>query len=486
MADEVKGIVCIAPSRLGVGEGFVLKVKVLGPVRRIDCSGSWRDRKPRLHSPFNRNTHRKIHFHDNCLPEWRGDLIVDGGPGLSGEGSIIFDGENQGVFDGDTRPVREFGGFRFTEPGFHFIKLTDPVSGVEAWSNAIHVTERAPAERLFWGDPHWQTFFSDGIRCPEELYAFARDEGFLDFGAITDHVEAVTDRQWDYFVAVTNDYNEDGRFATLVGLEWTQHKAGHRNVYYRGDRGPVIRSTDPHTHELCDLWRALDQLEGIEAIAVPHHSANETMGCDWSLGWNPKYEKAIEVYSVWGSSERHRDDGNPRPIQSLGGEVQGRHVVDALKLGFRVGFVGGGDVHDGRPGDAMHNESYPPKDFETWPQGLTACLAPSLSRENVFDAIRDRRTYATTHSRIYLDVREAEQGGVHTLQVEAASEEGIREVVVVRNGEDSDRLLPSDDPRVVQATAAPGTLGEGEFCYMRVVTEQGNMAWSSPVLGPPG
>ena len=59
---------------------------------------------------------------------------------------------------------------------------------MEAWSNPIRATETAPAERIFWGDPHWQTFFSDGIRCPEELYAFARDEAFLDFGAITDHM----------------------------------------------------------------------------------------------------------------------------------------------------------------------------------------------------------------------------------------------------------------------------------------------------------
>ena len=66
-------------------------------------------------------------------------------------------------------------------------------------------------------------------------------EAFLDFGAISDHMEAITDRQWDYFQAVSNDYNEPERFATLIGQEWTNHNPGHRNIYYRGNRGPGER-----------------------------------------------------------------------------------------------------------------------------------------------------------------------------------------------------------------------------------------------------
>jgi hypothetical protein len=36
---------------------------------------------------------------------------------------------------------------------------------------------------------------------------------------------------------VTNDFNEPGRFATLIGQEWTHHNPargapGHRNIYY--------------------------------------------------------------------------------------------------------------------------------------------------------------------------------------------------------------------------------------------------------------
>ena len=487
---EPTAIHCVAPSRVAVGESFAIKVKMLGPIRKITCSGAWNDRKPTLHGPFNLNVARQIQYHDNCLPEWRGKLALDAGTALSGPEEVTFDGTHQGVFPGDKRPIRTCAGFRLNTPGVHFIRLVDEGSGVEGYSNPIFVTEEIPTTRIFWGDPHWQTFFSDGLRCPEELYAFARDEGFLDFGAITDHMEGVTDRQWDYFQAVTNDYNEPGRFVTLIGQEWTNHNPavgapGHRNIYYRGDGGPVLRSTAPDCNTLEKLWRKLDALSDIEALAIPHHSANVVMGVDWTQGWNPRYEKAVEIHSVWGSSERPMDDGNIMAIQHLGGEMRGRHVVEALRRGYRFGFVGGGDIHDGRPGDALHSESYLPGPTGFWPAGYTAVLTPSLTRDAVFDAIRDRNTYATTQTRIYLDAtfREAESGC--SLDITATSEEGIREAAIVVHGEDVQKLPSDEDQRIISRKNLPVPIEPDSFCYVRITTERNNMAWSSPRWTPP-
>lgn len=478
---EPKDIRCVIPSRLGVGESFSVKVRVLGSVRKIESAGGWNTYKPGLRGPFNLNVQRQIQFMDNCLPEWAGTLEIDAAE-LDGDTTLAFNGRDQGIFPGDVRPIKVFDGFKWTRPGFHFLKLTDPVSGIECLSNPCYVSEAAPSFRIFWGDPHWQTYFSDGIRCPEELYAFARDQGFLDFGAISDHMEGVSDRQWDYFQAVTNDYNEPGRFVTLQGQEWTHHvqehgAPGHRNIYYRGDGGPALRCTDPDCNTLEKLWTKLDAMRSIDAVAIPHHSANVIMGVDWDQGWNPKYEKAVEIHSVWGSSEKHADDGNPMPMHACKGEMHGRHVIDALRRGYRFGFVGGGDIHDGRPGDDLHNESYPPRSFRSHPEGFTAAIVSALTREDVFDAIVQHRTYATSKSRIYLD---APLGAEGRFSLAAASEEGIKEAVVVRNGEDAERFHPDDDSRVVQADEIVLDLGPGDFCYVRVVTEAGHMAWSSP------
>ena len=477
------GMLCVVPSRLGVGEPFELRIKLLGPVRPIPTRQQWNTPKPALSGPFNLNAERRIQYHDNVLPEWLGTLRIDGGDALDGPNNISFDGINSGVFPGDTRPIGCFGGFRWRKPGFHFLRVVDPESGLECLANAVHVTAAPPTERIYWGDPHWQTFFSDGIRCPEELYAFARNEAFLDFGAISDHVEALTDRQWDYFVAVTNDCNEPGRFVTLLGQEWTNHAPGHRNIYYRAGHGPILRCTDPKYDTLDKLWTALDTLDDLDPIAIPHHPANKIMGVDWELGWNPKYETAVEIYSVWGSSEMHADTGNTRPmhVRSCEGEVHGRHVIDALKRGYRLGFVGGGDIHDGRPGDALHNQSYPPQDEgRLYDSGLTACRVPTLTRDAVFDAIKSRRTYAATMSRVYLDV--VREGS--TLRVSAASEHGLRDAAAITGAGELARLKPDDDKaRILEGTVDLSELGSTEFCYIRVTTATGEMAWSTPVWG---
>jgi hypothetical protein len=470
------GLYIVTPMTVAVGEPVAIKVKVLGPVREVRSSGFHLQNIVGLNSPFNVNAPRKMHYLDNVPETWTGRLIVDGGEALEGPDYIDFDGEGQGVFPGDRRPIRQAEGWRWTRPGFHWIRLTDPESGVTALSNPVLVTGAPPASRLYFGDIHWQSFFSDGLRCPEELYAFARTEAFLDFGALTDHAEGLTDRQWEYFCAVTNDSNAPGAFATLVGLEWTHHRCGHRNVYYRGDAGPIIRSNDPGTDTLDGLWAAL---EGQTAVAIPHHPANAEMGVNWELGWNPAYEKAVEIHSVWGTSEYPGAEGNPMPIRLCGGEKAGQHVVDALRRGYRLGFVGGGDIHDGRPGNELHSHQVNTPQYTTlYRGGYTAARLPALTREHLFDALGAPTTYATTADRIYLDVARGDR-----LRVTAAAAAPITEAVLLVNGTVAETLSPGDDPRVVQADLPHPDLGPHDFAYVRLRTAAGTAAWSSPWWG---
>jgi hypothetical protein len=473
---------CVVPSRVTVGEPFRLKIKALGVIRPIPSTGHFNTLKPRLRSPYNLNPSRGIQFMDNALPEWSGKLRVLAEPGIRGPTELVFDGINQGVFPGDTRPIRAFDGFVAERPGFHFIRVEDPVSGATGCTNPVLAVAGPLTKRLVWGDPHWQTFFSDGIRCPEELYAFARDEAFLDFGAVSDHMEAITPRQWDYFQAVTNDCNQPGRFATLIGQEWTHHHPatgapGHRNIYVRGAAAPLLSSLNPESDRLDKLWA---RLRGLDALAIPHHSANKVMGTKWELGWNPEFEKAVEIYSVWGSSECHAADGNTRPIRTLQGEQRGRHIRDALRLGYRFGFVGGGDIHDGRPGDDLHTSSYPGPDAH-WHQGFTAAWVPELTREAVFDAIHGRRTYAATKRRIYLESSVRRQAGKLTVSLRAASEDGLAEIALCQNAGVSRTLPPGPDPRVLEASV-PFEPGDArDYLYVRVRTRTGDLAWASPI-----
>ncbi|MDW7658782.1 MAG: CehA/McbA family metallohydrolase [Bacillota bacterium] len=487
------GIMIVTPMVVALETPISIKVKLLGPVREIKSRGDYNTKKPRLYGQYNFNQSRGILYRDHVLPEWTGTLLVDGGPDLVGPSALSFDGKNQGVFPGDTRPIGVFSGWSWRKPGFHWIRLTDPVSGMTAFSNPVLVTADCPQRQIFWGDPHWQSFFTDGIRCPEELYAFARDEAFLDFGALSDHTEGLTDRQWQYFTDVTNDYNASGSFATLVGQEWTSMKWGHRNIYYRGDSGPILRSDDPDQDTLQKIW---SQLIGHEAIAIPHHSANVAMGVDWQNGWNPDLEPAVEIHSVWGSSEYPGLEGNPQPIKVSGGEKPGQHVIDALKRGYRFGFVGGGDIHDGRPGDDLHSSQESPAEyFKLSAQGFTAAITSRLDRESIYDAIKARATYATTRCRIYLDVSLAGtsmgqvvklsdlQGRTDKVELAltCAAPETIDRAVLIQNGREALEIKPGSQSMLIQEQRQIDCPQAGDFLYFRIITENGNMAWSSPI-----
>ena len=147
------GMFCAIPSRVAVGEPFFLKLRLLGEARVVAPNCWWSQPRPALATPFNLNTSRQIRFLDNCLPEWTGNLHVSG-DGLAGPDTITFDGKNQGVYVGDHRPVGIFGPFHWTTPGFHFLRISEPGSGVECRANAAYATAGPPAWRVYWGDPH--------------------------------------------------------------------------------------------------------------------------------------------------------------------------------------------------------------------------------------------------------------------------------------------------------------------------------------------
>lgn len=475
------GFLVVAPSTLMVNEEFSLGLKVLCPPYAVGAA-CFRP-SPGVVGRYNLSP-RGIAYMDNTPTAWAGKVVLQGDAGYQGPGEYDFGG-HAGPYEGDTRPIVRLAGLRFVTPGVKRITVVDPVSGVQTVSNPIEVTAEAPAERLYWADLHSQTFLSDGLRCPEELYAFARQEAFLDVFALADHTEMITPRQWEYMVGVTNDHNAPGEFVTLVGLEWTHPRLGHRNLHFPGDRAPFIHCRHPDYSDLEQLYRVARQEGG---LVVPHHSANAAMGVDWALGHDPEVERLVEIYSVWGSSERPASAGNHRPIQVLGGEQPGQHVMDALARGYRFGFMGGGDIHDGRPGDELHNLQREPADYaHLWRQGVTGIWAKALTREAIFEALWNRRVVATTNVRTIVRFSvcgeptggQVRANGPRSLALEVRGALPLERVDIVRSGEDFVTLTPRGYDCDYQGEDVSAT-GDAWY-YARVVHRGGETAWTSPV-----
>ncbi len=471
----------MAPSTVEVNEEFALHIKALADPYFVG-TGCFTP-VPGVVGPYNLSP-RGIAYMDNVPREWDGAVQIRAEGGYRGPDGLSFKGR-PGPYAEDRRPITRVPGLRFVEAGIKRIEVVDPVSGVRGLSNPIEVSAERLAERLYWGDMHSQTYFSDGLRCPEELFAFARHEAFLDIFGLADHVEWVTDRQWEYFVGVTNDCNDPGNFAALVGLEWTSMKYGHRNLHFPGGKAPCVRSNHPVEGELERMYE-IARAEG--ALVVPHHSANAEMGVDWSLGHDPEVERLVEIASVWGISERPARDGNHRPIRVLGGEKDGQHVVDALRLGRRYGFVGGGDIHDGRPGDELHSLQERPDVYRgLWRQGIMGVWAKELTRESVFEALWNRRVFATTNVRTIVRFAVCGQPmggevtceGPRSIALRVVGQSPIALVEIVRNGESIVALRPG--ALEVDHEGEDVGAGNGDWYYARITHEDGERAWSSPV-----
>jgi hypothetical protein len=257
---------------------------------------------------------------------------------------------------------------------------------------------------------------------------------------------------------------------TLLAYEWTSWIHGHRHVLYFEDEGEVFSSVDPRYATPRGLW---DALAGRSAMTLTHHTAGEPVPNDWSWRPDPLLEPLTEIMSVHGCSEAA---DAPRTVR---GGIPGNFARDALDQGYRLGFVGSGDSHDGHPGLAQLASP-------AGTGGLAAVLAQDCTRQAVLEALRARRAYATSGQRIVLGATldglpmgAIVPAGSRRLVVEVVGTAPIEGVDLVRSGRVVESRL-GDGTAAFKHTWSLDGLARGEYVYVRVIQADGGMAWCSP------
>lgn len=349
---------------------------------------------------------------------------------------------------------------------------------VLAVSNPLQIVSEGP--QIFWGEIHGHSAMSDGTGNYGEAYRHARQTGCLDFAAVSDHACYHSDNEWQTMQDITNAHNEEGRFVTLVGYEWAG-KQIHRNFYTSRDRLKLFRGMYPPTSNLSGVWPAYEKDD--QVVGGPHGATAH--GLDFSMH-NAWTERFVEIYSMWGAGD---DYENPlRPVHITDKAIS---VHQLLKEGYKLGFTGGGDCHDGHVGFTAHDGiRHGDLPFSTFFRlryrcGLTGAVMDALDRKSLIWALRERHTYATTGERILIDFsgNETPMGGTVSsgrvrLKMEVHACGTIAEIAVIKNGSvaysrnnaGSDFIAEYEDMALA-----------GDFYYLRVTQEDGNRAWSSPI-----
>lgn len=219
-------------------------------------------------------------------------------------------------------------------------------------------------------------------------------------------------------------------FVSFLGYEWHSSTYGDFCLVFPEDQPELYLPDNPR--DLFDFARR----QG--AFAIPHHVAYKQgwRGANWSV-FDPSVAPVVEIFSEHGCTESDRAP-YPMILHSNGGRAYSNTVEYQLKRGLRFGFVASTDDHFGYPG--------------AYGEGVAATWATDLSREAIFDAIRNRRTYAITGDRIRLEytLNDAPMGSelpwqpVRLAEVAVEGGDAVHMIELIKNGKVIRRHFPED------------------------------------------
>jgi len=344
---------------------------------------------------------------------------------------VSCNGEESIVKEKKTAGEKKILTFNYQMPkeGIYFFHIIGP-EGLEGKSNVSLCEKGTPSLKLYFGDIHGHSRFSDGTGIPVDYYAYAREVSRLDIAALTDHADygliPIRDKVWERIKSAANRMYKPGKFVTFVAFEWTNWTYGHRNVYYRDGDGPIFPSYDEASDTPEELW---ESISSYEAMTIGHHVGGGPVPVDWSI--EPGHcEYLVEICSIHGSSEYYGcDKGIYHP-------KEGHFVRDALLRGYKLGIIGSGDTHDGHPGQRTVNASV---------TGIMGVYARSLTRDEIWEAMKNRKVYGTSGPKIILNFRVGDSPmgsqidwpqakGPVPILIRAVCCENIEKIEIIKNG----------------------------------------------------
>jgi len=337
---------------------------------------------------------------------------------------------------------------------------------------------------VYFGGIHFHTDISiDGDRDLAEAYAYARDYLNLDVVAVTDHAPMGAD--WEKTLRINERFLDEGRFVTVPAWE-SSNALGHANVYLRtpassGHPGMWRPETSPSDNPWPD-----------DAIVIPHHTSvnhpvwakgeywpNHIQGEYWgSYDWSVSSRRVRLVEMVQGRGSMETDW--PDCYWGVDAASDTSSVRAALRAGHRVGFVAGTDNHQGFP-------------VQTGGQyiGLTAFMASELTREGVWAAMDQRRTYATSGMPIVCDFAingerlggelQLEHGEPVSFDAVLHGTAPIEVVEIVSNDATIWQARPDEWDAEFKDVELSAALRESAYYYLRLRQVDGHRAWLSPV-----
>jgi hypothetical protein len=335
--------------------------------------------------------------------------------------------------------------------------------------------------RIYRGDTHRHSEFSmDGNNDGSlfQVYRYALDAAGLDYLLASEHNGAGgPDTEYiNWLLQQTVDLmTVPGRFRPFYGYERSLvYPNGHRNILF-ADRGnptlPIGQAEQKGEQGAEELYKYLKHYNG---IAISHTSAT-TMGTDWRDN-DPEVEPLVEIYQ--GDRVSAEYVGAPRAayaenLKSAPGNFRpAGYVWNAWAKGYKLGVQAASD-------HLSTHISY-------------ACtLVEEFTLDGMLDAMKKRHSYGATDNiildyRLQADGEEYLQGDIVTvsgafrLVVRIIGTTPLRQIDIIKDQSFLHNL--QDQPQETRFEFVDNDVSAGEhYYYVRVIQDDGNIAWSSPI-----
>ena len=336
--------------------------------------------------------------------------------------------------------------------------------------------------KIYRGDTHRHTEFSmDGNNDGSliQTYRYAMDAAELDYLLASEHNGSggPNNEYINWLLQQTVDlFSVDGAFQPFYGYERSiRYPAGHRNILFARRGNPALPVLREEATSAKGAGRLYEYLKKYDGIAISHTSATN-MGTDWRDN-DPEVEPLVEIFQ--GDRVSAEYEGAPLAANSenitsqIGGFRPMGYVWNAWAKGYKLGVQVASD-------HLSTHYSY-------------ACtIAEDFSREGMLEAMKKRHNYGATDN-IILDYRletpdgkEYLQGDILStgadfkLKVHVVGTTHLRQIDVIKNQEfvHNKQNLPQETSfSYLDRDKRPGE----DFYYVRVIQDDDNVAWSSPI-----